>query len=374
MQSRRSLILEGISVLSEDLASVRGVFDLDGLRDRLSSLESKCSSESLWENPEDARELLAERTRVSELLSSFLDLERECDDLSTLLDISSSDEDDSEFLLELERNFVELRKRVNRLKAECMFNGEADGSSCFLTIRAGAGGTESNDWVCMLLRMYTRWAELFHKFTVEIVDKIDGEEAGLKSVTVKILGDRAYGWTKTESGVHRLVRISPFDSSARRHTSFASVEVSPVTDDNIDIQILDKDIRIDTYKASGAGGQHVNKTESAVRITHIPSGMVVQCQNSRSQHQNRAEAYSLLKSRLYELKLQEKGANMALEHGNKCEIGWGNQIRSYVMHPYRMVKDLRTGEETGNITSVLDGDLDPFINAALTKKPSSNKS
>ena len=337
-------------------------------------MEAKCSSESLWENPEDAKRLLAERTKVSELLSSFLDLERECDDLQTLLDISSSDEDDSEFLLELEGNFIALQKRVNRLKAECMFNGEADSSSCFLTIRAGAGGTESNDWVCMLLRMYTRWAELFHKFSVEIVDKIDGEEAGLKSVTVKILGDRAYGWTKTESGVHRLVRISPFDSSARRHTSFASVEVSPVTDDNIDIQILDKDIRIDTYKASGAGGQHVNKTESAVRITHIPSGMVVQCQNSRSQHQNRAEAYSLLKSRLYEMKLQEKGASMALEHGNKCEIGWGNQIRSYVMHPYRMVKDLRTGEETGNITSVLDGDLDPFINAALTKKPSSNKS
>ncbi|QJC27644.1 peptide chain release factor RF2 [Anaplasma platys] len=298
-------------------------------------------------------------------MDSFRTLERECSDLSEL--VEAADDDDEGFIAELAAGLSELRERILRKKAECMFSGEADGSGCFLNIRAGAGGTESNDWVCMLLRMYTRWAEAFHKFNVEIVDSIEGEEAGLKTVTLKISGQGAYGWAKTESGVHRLVRISPFDSSSRRHTSFASVEVSPVVEHDIDIQILEKDLRIDTYRASGAGGQHVNKTESAVRITHIPSGMVVQCQNSRSQHQNRAEAYSLLKSRLYEIKLQEKERQMTQNHQNKCEIGWGHQIRSYVMHPYRMVKDLRTGHETGNVDAVMGGDLDSFIIATLTR-------
>lgn len=220
----------------------------------------------------------------------------------------------------------------------------------------------------MLLRMYIRWAELYRKFTIEVINKLNGEEVGIKSVIIKIKGDNAYGWAKTESGIHRLVRISPFDSNAKRHTSFASVEVSPVVDQSIAIEINEKDLRIDTYRASGAGGQHINKTESAVRITHIPLGIVVQCQNNRSQHQNRAEAYNLLKSRLYEMQLQEKERKMAEIHNKKCNIGWGNQIRSYVMHPYQMVKDLRTGYESGNVNAILDGDLDAFVMATLTKR------
>lgn len=331
----------------------------------MEDLEAICSSESLWNDSERARSVLSERSKVLDVLDSFRVLKGECSDLLEL--VEAADDDDVGFIAELESGLLALRDKVLRKKAECMFSGEADGSGCFLNVRAGAGGTESNDWVCMLLRMYTRWAEIYHKFRVEVIDSLDGEEAGLKAVTVRITGKGAYGWAKTESGVHRLVRISPFDSSARRHTSFASVEVSPVVEHEIDIEIQEKDLRVDTYRASGAGGQHVNKTESAVRITHIPSGMVVQCQNSRSQHQNRAEAYSLLKSRLYEIKLQEKERKMAQDHQNKCEIGWGHQIRSYVMHPYRMVKDLRTGHESGNVDAVMGGDLDSFIIATLTR-------
>ena len=220
----------------------------------------------------------------------------------------------------------------------------------------------------MLLRMYIRWAEIYHNFKIEIMYKLDGEETGIKSAVIKVIGNNAYGWSKTESGIHRLVRISPFNSNAKRHTTFTSILVSPVINENFDIQIYDKDLRIDTYRSSGAGGQHVNKTESAVRITHIPSGVVVQCQNNRSQHQNLAEAQNLLRSKLYQLKLQEKEKKMAQEHSQRCTIGWGNQIRSYVMHPYQMVKDIRTGHETGNVNLVLDGNLDSFIIAALTKK------
>ncbi|WP_410518154.1 peptide chain release factor 2 [Anaplasma ovis] len=345
---------------------LRGVFDVNGLADSLEALNSRCSSTSLWDDQENAKKLLSERARVEEVLASFRTLEREHADCVELFDMA--DEGDGEFLGGLWETLTQLERRVGRKKAECMFSGEADNSGCFLVIRPGAGGTESSDWAAMLLRMYVRWAETYHGFTTEIIDKIDGEAAGLKSVTVKMSGRGAYGWMKTESGVHRLVRISPFDSSSRRHTSFASVEVSPIADDTINIEILEKDLRIDTYRASGAGGQHVNKTESAVRITHIPSGIVVQCQTSRSQHQNRAEAYSLLRSRLYEMELQEKEKKMAQEHDSRCDIGWGHQIRSYVMHPYRMVKDLRTGCETGDVDSVLNGDLDKFITATLTYK------
>ncbi|MGN7678744.1 MAG: peptide chain release factor 2 [Anaplasma sp.] len=344
---------------------LRGVFDVGSLVDSLDSLNSRCSSASLWDDPEGAKKLLSERSKVEEVVSSFRALEQEYADCVELLSITN--EDDEGFVSDLWETVTQLERRVNRKKAECMFSGEADSSSCFVVIRSGAGGTESNDWVTMLLRLYIRWAEDFHGFAVEIVDKVDGEEAGIKSVTIKMSGKGAYGWARTESGVHRLVRISPFDSSARRHTSFASVEVSPIVDEKIGIEILEKDLRIDTYRASGAGGQHVNKTDSAVRITHIPSGTVVQCQTSRSQHQNRAEAYSLLKSRLYEMELQERERKMAQERDNRCEMGWGHQIRSYVMHPYRMVKDLRTGCETGDVNAVLDGDIDQFIIAALTR-------
>ncbi|WP_378410575.1 peptide chain release factor 2 [Anaplasma marginale] len=357
---------EFIHRLGVDLESIARCLDVSALASSLEELDSRCSSASLWDDQENAKKLLSERARVEEVLASFRALEKEYAECVELLDLA--DESDSEFLDGLWSALTQLERRVSQKKAECMFSGEADGSGCFLVIRPGAGGTESNDWAAMLLRMYIRWAGTFHGFTTEIVDKIDGEAAGLKSVTVKISGNGAYGWAKTESGVHRLVRISPFDSSSRRHTSFASVEVSPIADDKIDIEILEKDLRIDTYRASGAGGQHVNKTESAVRITHMPSGIVVQCQTSRSQHQNRAEAYSLLRSRLYEMELQEKEKKMAQEHDSRCDIGWGHQIRSYVMHPYRMVKDLRTGHETGDVDAVLDGDLDKFIAAALTYK------
>jgi peptide chain release factor 2 len=248
---------------------------------------------------------------------------------------------------------------------ECLFSGEADGNDCFIEIHAGAGGTESQDWAEMLLRMYLRWAER-HEFKTEIIDENPGDEAGLKSVTIKICGHNSYGWARTESGVHRLVRISPFDSNARRHTSFASVWVYPIVDENIEIEVDDKDLRIDTFRASGAGGQHVNKTDSAIRITHIPTNIVVQCQSSRSQHRNRAEAFNMLRSRLYELELQKKQEEQNTVNEGKTEIGWGHQIRSYVLHPYQMIKDLRTGVETSNTNAVLDGDLDEFINASLS--------
>ncbi|WP_410519519.1 peptide chain release factor 2 [Candidatus Anaplasma sp. TIGMIC] len=351
-----------MSLVADDIATLRGVFDIGGLEACLEDLDKRCSSPSLWDDADNAKKLLSERAKKVEMVESFRKLEREYRDLVELIELEDGD---TGFLSAIAEDYANLKLRVARRKTECMFRGEADSSGCFLTIRSGAGGTESNDWVCMLLRMYTRWAESHHSFSVETVDSVDGEEAGLKAVTLKMNGEGAYGWAKTESGIHRLVRISPFDSAGKRHTSFASVEVSPIVNHEIDIKILEKDLRVDTYRASGAGGQHVNKTESAVRITHIPSGMVVQCQTSRSQHQNRAEAFSLLKSRLYELELQEREKKMADDHQNKCAIGWGHQIRSYVLHPYRMVKDLRTGFETGNVDAVMDGDLDPFITAAI---------
>jgi len=254
-----------------------------------------------------------------------------------------------------------------RRELESLLSGEADANDCYLEVHAGAGGTEAQDWAEMLLRMYVRWADA-RGYKVEWLEESGGEEAGLKSATVTIRGRDAYGWLKTESGVHRLVRISPFDSNARRHTSFASVWVYPVVDDKIEVEINDKDLRIDTYRSSGAGGQHVNKTDSAVRITHMPSGIVVQCQSERSQHQNRAHAFAMLRARLYEAELQRREAMTEAMNATKTDIGWGHQIRSYVLQPYQMVKDLRTGVETGNTGAVLDGDIDRFLAAALAAR------
>jgi peptide chain release factor 2 len=276
-------------------------------------------------------------------------------------------EEDAGTVNESEAALRTLQKEVKKQVTECLFSGEVDANDCFMEIHAGAGGTESQDWAAMLLRMYMRWAET-HKFPVEVIDENPGEEAGLKSATIKISGHNAYGWAKTESGVHRLVRISPFDSAARRHTSFASVWVYPMIDDTIEIEIDEKDLRIDTFRASGAGGQHINKTDSAIRITHIPTNIVVQCQNSRSQHRNRAEAYKMLRARLYELELQKQEEAKNAANASKTEIGWGHQIRSYVLHPYQMVKDARTGFETSNTAGVLDGELDGFINASLSQR------
>jgi len=268
---------------------------------------------------------------------------------------------------EAETELNALKAQAERRQAEALLSGEADANDSFLEVHAGAGGTESQDWAMMLLRMYTRWAEQ-HRYKVEYLEETPGEEAGLKSATVRIKGRNAYGWLKTEGGVHRLVRISPFDANARRHTSFASVNVYPVVDDRIVVDIKESDVRIDTMRAGGAGGQHVNKTESAIRLTHIPSNIVVVCQNDRSQHRNRAQAWQMLRARLYELELKRREAKAAAEQAAKTDIGWGHQIRSYVLQPYQMVKDLRTGVTSPNPMSVLDGNLDQFMEAALAQK------
>ncbi len=306
------------------------------------------------------------RTRLDEALNSHRGLEQRLEDALTLLELGEA-EDDEASVGEAEAELNELRGVLAKRQLASLLSGEADANDCYLEVHAGAGGTEAQDWAEMLARMYTRWAEA-HGYKIEWLEESAGEEAGLKSATLRILGENAYGWLKTESGVHRLVRISPFDSQGRRHTSFASAWVYPVVDDTIEIEVLDKDLRVDTYRASGAGGQHVNKTDSAVRMTHLPTGIVVQCQNDRSQHKNRAEAMKILRARLYEheLRRREEEAQAAAEA--KADIGWGHQIRSYVLQPYQMVKDLRTGVETGNVQAVLDGDIDAFLEASLAHK------
>jgi peptide chain release factor 2 len=276
-------------------------------------------------------------------------------------------EGDEEVVKEAEAAIAELEREARRVQIETLLSGEADGNDCYVEIHAGAGGTESQDWANMLLRMYTRWAER-RKFKVETMEIHDGEEAGIKSATIQVKGHNAYGWLKTESGVHRLVRISPFDSAARRHTSFSSAWVYPVVDDSINIEINEADLKIDTYRSSGAGGQHVNTTDSAIRITHVPTGIVVACQAERSQHKNRATAMAMLKARLYEQELEKREAAANAEAAAKTDIGWGHQIRSYVLQPYQMVKDLRTGTETSNTAAVLDGDLDQFMESALAQR------
>ncbi len=300
------------------------------------------------------------------MIDNFCNLESEHKDSLELAELADAEKDD-EVTSEVENSLGDIKISLEKLKTESLFSGEADGNDCFVEIHSGAGGTESQDWAEMLLRMYMRWAEN-KGFKSEIIDEQAGDEAGIKSATVKISGHNAYGWAKTESGVHRLVRISPFDSSARRHTSFSSVSVSPVVDDDIEIELEDKDLRIDTYRASGAGGQHINKTDSAIRITHLPTNIAVQCQSSRSQHKNKAEAMKMMKSRLYEMELQKKEEEAQAMQDSKTEIGWGHQIRSYVLHPYQMIKDLRTGFETGNTSAVLDGGLDEFMSTALAHR------
>jgi len=276
-------------------------------------------------------------------------------------------EDDTAVVDEAEATLKALQDQAAKKQLETLLSGEADGNDCFLEVNAGAGGTEAQDWAEILARMYMRWAEQ-HGYKVELIEESPGEEAGIKSTTLKVIGHNAYGWLKTETGVHRLVRISPFDSQARRHTSFCSIWVYPVIDDTIQVEIEEKDLRIDTYRASGAGGQHVNRTDSAVRITHLPTNIVVQCQNDRSQHKNRATAMNMLKARLYELELKKREEEAQAIESEKTDIGWGHQIRSYVLQPYQMVKDLRTAVETSDSQGVLDGDIDRFLEAALASK------
>ena len=306
---------------------------------------------------------MRERNRLNRALEDYAGLVGELAETRALLELAEEEGDD-DLVGEGAEVLAEIKARAAAAELETLLAGEADGSDCFVEIHAGAGGTESQDWAEMLLRMYARWADA-HGFKTEFVEESPGEEAGIKSATVKLLGENAYGWLRTESGVHRLVRISPFDASGRRHTSFASVWVYPVVDESIEIEIADKDLRVDTYRSSGAGGQHVNKTDSAVRITHQPTGIVVQCQNERSQHKNRAAAMSMLRARLYERELQARREEQAAQEAGKTDIGWGHQIRSYVLQPYQMVKDLRTDVETSNVHAVLDGDIDAFVGAAL---------
>ncbi len=309
---------------------------------------------------------MRQRQQLEKAVNSYESLERDLDDNITLIELGEAEGDD-DTVSEGETALLQLTEDAQRRSVDALLSGEADGNDTFLEVHAGAGGTESQDWAEMLSRMYMRWAEK-RGMKVRLVEESPGEEAGIKSATLEIKGENAYGWLKTESGVHRLVRISPYDSNARRHTSFASVWVYPVVDDDIEIDINESDCRIDTYRASGAGGQHVNTTDSAVRITHQPSGIVVASQQERSQIKNRAIAWAMLKSRLYEAELKKREEKANAEAASKTEIGWGHQIRSYVMQPYQMVKDLRTGVQSGNPQAVLDGEIDPFIEAALAHR------
>jgi peptide chain release factor 2 len=309
---------------------------------------------------------MRERTTLEDQINAIRRLEQELEDAITLIDLGEA-EGDEDSVREGEGAIRALQAEAARRQVETLLSGEADSNDTYVEVHSGAGGIESQDWANMLQRMYARWAER-RKFKVELLEMTDGEEAGIKSATLLIKGHNAYGWLKTESGVHRLVRISPYDSNARRHTSFASVWVYPVVDDRINIEIKESDCRIDTFRSSGAGGQHVNTTDSAVRITHIPSGIVVACQQERSQHKNRATAWNMLRARLYEAELKKREEKASAENAAKTEIGWGHQIRSYVLQPYQMVKDLRTGAQSTSPQDVLDGDLDPFMEASLAQR------
>ena len=333
---------------------------------RLDELNKLIEDPSLWNDAGRAQTLMRERTNLDNGINGMREMEGELSDAVELIELGEI-EGDTEIVDEAEVQLAEICARASRLRLESILSGEADGNNCYVEIHAGAGGTESQDWAEMLLRMYSRWSDQ-RKFKSELVEASAGEETGLKSATLHVRGADAYGWMKTESGVHRLVRISPFDSASRRHTSFASVWIYPEIDDDIEIEINEGDLRIDTYRASGAGGQHVNRTDSAVRITHEPSGIVVQCQAERSQHKNRAAAMKMLKARLYEAELQRRDSEKQAIEDQKTDIGWGHQIRSYVLHPYRMVKDLRTGVERGDAQRVLDGDLDRFMEASLAAR------
>jgi len=309
---------------------------------------------------------MRERTRLESSMNAVKHVEQTLTETLELLEMAEA-EGDEEMILEAETILAGLKVKAEKSQIESMLSGEADANDAYLEINPGAGGTESQDWADMLLRMYIRWAER-RGYKVSVLNRQDGEEAGIKSATIRIAGEMAYGWAKTENGVHRLVRISPFDSNARRHTSFASVSVAPVIDDSIEIEIEEKDLRIDTFRSSGAGGQHVNTTDSAVRITHIPTNIAVSCQSGRSQHKNKAEALAMLKARLYEQEIQKREAEASDAHGDKSDIGWGHQIRSYVLHPYQMVKDARTAVENTDAHGVLDGDIDRFLEAALAQR------
>ena len=358
-------IAEKIKILHKDIDLLKNNIDWDRSNSELKILIKTSETDGFWNDPKNAQNVMKEIKLKENMINLVNRINQDYHDLKDLIELAES-ENDSDLIKELNNSLDNLIIKSSKYKIETMFSNQNDFSNCFLEIHAGAGGTEAQDWALMLQRMYFRWAEK-KGFKVKIIEESAGEEAGIKSSTLMFIGDYANGWTRTETGVHRLVRISPFDSSSRRHTSFASVWVYPETSEEIDIMIDDKDLKIDTYRASGAGGQHVNKTDSAIRITHLPTKIIVQCQSDRSQHRNKAQALSMLKAKLYELELKKREEENKLLSSSKNEIGWGSQIRSYVLHPYNLVKDLRTNVETGNTVAVLDGELDQFINEALAK-------
>jgi peptide chain release factor 2 len=353
------------------LALLRRFLDWDRALKRLDDLNAQVEDQSLWDDPKAAQVVMRERRRLEEAIGATRKIQSELDDTLELMDMADA-EGDQAMSDEALASLADLAERAERDKVAALLAGEADGNNAYVEVNSGAGGTESQDWAEMLSRMYTRWAER-RGMKVELIDHHAGEQAGIKSATYLLKGENAYGYAKTESGVHRLVRISPYDSNARRHTSFSSVWVYPEVDDDIEIEIAESDLRIDTYRASGAGGQHINTTDSAVRITHMPTGIVVACQNQRSQHKNRAEAYKQLRARLYEHELQKREAEANAQNAAKTDIGWGHQIRSYVLQPYQLVKDLRTGVTSTSPSDVLDGDLDRFMAAALSQRVTGEK-
>ncbi|WP_066820433.1 peptide chain release factor 2 [Sphingomonas mali] len=355
-----------VDTINDALSLLRRFLDWDRALRRLDELNARVEDQSLWENPKAAQEVMRERRRLDEAITATRAIESELRDNIELVEMAEA-EGDSDMEGQAVEALAELATRAEADKVKALLAGEADANDTYIEINAGAGGTESQDWAEMLQRMYSRWAER-HGMKVELVDYHAGEQAGIKSATLLLKGENAYGYAKTESGVHRLVRISPYDSAARRHTSFSSVWVYPVIDDSIDIEINESELRIDTYRSSGAGGQHINTTDSAVRITHLPTGIVVACQNQRSQHKNKAEAYNQLRARLYEHELRKREEEANAVNATKTDIGWGHQIRSYVLQPYQLVKDLRTGVTSTSPSDVLDGDLDAFMAAALSQR------
>ncbi|MGH2342069.1 peptide chain release factor 2 [Segnochrobactraceae bacterium EtOH-i3] len=355
-----------VDEIKQAISLLRRHLDWDHANARLIELNRMAEDPTLWEDSDRAQKLLRERQQLDDQITAVNKLTASLDDAIGLIEMGEA-EGEEDIVTEAENSLKEIQAEVRRRQVETLLSGDADGNDTYVEIHPGAGGTESQDWAEMLLRMYTRWAER-HGCKVEVIEHQYGEQAGIKSATILLKGHNAYGWMKTESGVHRLVRISPFDANARRQTSFASVWVYPVVDDSIQIDINESDCRIDTYRSSGAGGQHVNTTDSAVRITHIPTGIVVACQGERSQHKNRATAWSMLRARLYEAELEKREAKAAAEAASKTDIGWGHQIRSYVLQPYQLVKDLRTGKASTSPSDVLDGDLDDFMEASLAHR------